>query len=136
MSIPFPSDAWVKALMAEINRSPAYAEAAKNWEGDFVFLVEPVDGQSQPVRLYMDLWHGQCREAAELADESAKTPAYRLSAPLAVWKKVLLKQLFPLQGLMTGQLKLQGNLPMVMKNVWAAQELVACCTLVPTIFPE
>jgi putative sterol carrier protein len=136
MSIPFPSDAWVKALMVEINKSEAYAEAAKNWEGDFVFVVDQTDGQSQPTWLYLDLWHGKCREAAQLADETAKTPQFRLSAPLKTWKKVLLKQLDPLQGMMTGQLKLKGNMAMVMKNVKAAKELVACSTLVPTTFPE
>ena len=135
MSFLFPSDAWVKALMVELNRSATYAAAAKSWEGDFVFVIEPVNGGS-PVWLYMDLWHGECREAAQLTDEAAKTPKFRLSAPLTAWKKVLLKQLDPLQGLMTGQLKLKGNMGMVLKNVKAAQELVGCCTLVPTTFPE
>ena len=135
MSILFPSDDWVKALMVEINKSAAYAEAAKNWEGDFVFVVEQIDGQSQPAWLYLDLWHGQCREAALLADDTAKTPQFRLSAPLKTWKKVLLKQLDPLQGIMTGNLKLKGNMAMVLKNVRAAKELVECCTLVPTAFP-
>jgi putative sterol carrier protein len=136
MSIPFPSDAWVKALMVEINKSTAYAEAAKNWEGDFVFVIESTNGQSHPVLLYMDLWHGACREAAEISDESAKKAGYRLSAPLATWKKVLLKQLDPMQGMISGQLKLKGSLPMLLKNVRAAKELVACCTLVPTDFPD
>jgi putative sterol carrier protein len=136
MTIPFPSDAWVKALMAEINKSTVYAEAAKNWEGDFVFVVEQVDGKSQPVWLYMDLWHGQCREAGELADEAAKTAAFRLSGPGVTWKKVLLKQLDPIQGMMTGQIKVKGNMAALMKNIKAAKELVACCTLVPTSFLE
>jgi len=136
MGLLFPSDAWVKTLMVEINQSAAYAAAAKNWEGDFVFVVEPADGQAKPVLLYMDLWHGACREAAEIPDESAKKAGYRLAAPLATWKKVLLKQLDPMQGMLSGQLKLKGSLPMLLKNVRAAKELVACCTLVPTDFPN
>ena len=136
MSIVFPTDAWVKALMVEINKSAAYAESAKNWEGDFVFVVEPANGESHPKRLYLDLWHGQCREAAQLADDAAKTPAYCISAPLAVWKKVVLKQLDPIQGMMMGQLRVEGKLPALLKNLRAAKDLVACCTLVPTTFPE
>lgn len=136
MSLPFPSDAWIKALMDELNRSAAYAEAGKNWEGDLVFVIEQVEGRAQPVRLYLDLWHGKCREAAELADESSKSPGFRLSAPLAAWKKVLLRQLDPIQGMMTGQLKVKGNMAILLKNVWAAKELVACCMLVPTTFPD
>lgn len=126
----FPSDEWVKALMEEVNASERYAEAAKNWEGDFYFIAE--DESGQPVYLYMDLWHGKCREAFMTMDESVKTPAFRMQAPLKVWRKVIQKQLDPIQGLLTRQLSLKGNMAMIMKNVKAAQELVECCTRVPT----
>lgn len=45
------------------------------------------------------------------------------------------RQLDPMQAMMTGQLRLQGNMAMVMKNVRAAKELVESCTRIPTIFP-
>lgn len=135
MAYKFPSDEWVKALMEDLNKSEAYAEAAKNWEGDFYFVVEPGGALEKTVLLYMDLWHGKCREAFEVTDESVKSPVFRMSAPVATWKKVLTKQLNPIQGLVTGQLKLKGNMAMVMKSVKAAQELVESCTRVPTEFP-
>ncbi len=135
MAYKFPSDEWVKALMEDLNKSEAYAEAAKNWEGDFYFIVEPGGTLEKTTILYMDLWHGKCREAFEVADESVKTPVFRMSAPVATWKKVLTKQLNPIQGLVTGQLKLKGNMAMVMKSVKAAQELVESCTRVETEFP-
>jgi putative sterol carrier protein len=135
MAHKFPSDPWVKALMEDLNKSEAYAEAAKNWEGDFYFIVEPGGVLEKPVVLYMDLWHGKCRDAFEATDESAKTPAFRMSAPVATWKKVLTKKLDPIQGLVTMQLKLKGNMAMVMKNVKAAKELVESCTRVETEFP-
>jgi len=69
-----------------------------------------------------------------VADESVKTPIFRMSAPPATWKKVLTKKLDPIQGLMTGQLKLKGNMAMVMKSVKAAKELVEACTRVETEF--
>src|SRR5512143_3385148 len=109
MAYPFPSDGWVKALMQDLNDSPAYAEAAKNWEGDFYFVVEPAGALDRPVTLYMDLWHGKCREAFQVTDETAKTPVFRMSAPATTWKKVLTEKLDPIQGLVTGQLKLRGN---------------------------
>jgi len=135
MAHKFPSDPWVKALMEDLNKSEAYAEAAKNWEGDFYFVVEPGGVLAKQVILYMDLWHGKCRDAFEVSDESVKTPAFRMSAPVATWKKVLTKKLDPIQGLMTMQLKLKGNMAMVMKNVKAAKELVESCTRVETEFP-
>jgi putative sterol carrier protein len=136
MAHRFPSDAWVKALMEELNQSAAYAEAAQTWEGDFYFVVDAGGPLTQPVVLYMDLWHGKCREAFEVTDQSAKNPVFRMSAPPATWKKVLTKKLDPIQGLMTGQLKLKGNMAMVMKSVKAAKELVEATTRVETEFPD
>lgn len=135
MAYAFPTDAWVKALMEDLNASAAYADAAKNWEGDFYFIVEPGGTLDHQVMLYMDLWHGKCRDAFEVTDEAAKSPVFRMSAPVATWKKVLTKKLDPIQGMVTGQLKLKGNMAMVMKNVKAAKELVESCTRVPTDFP-
>jgi putative sterol carrier protein len=135
MAHRFPSDAWVKALMEDLNRSEAYAEAAKTWEGDFYFIVDPGGTLDKTVTLYMDLWHGKCRDAYLVTDESSKTPVFRMSAPVATWKKVLTKKLDPIQGLVTGQLKLRGNMAMVMKSVKAAKELVESCTRVETEFP-
>jgi putative sterol carrier protein len=136
MAHRFPSDAWIKALMEELNKSAAYAEAAQTWEGDFYFVVEPGGSLTKTALLYMDLWHGKCREAFEVADESVKKPVFRMSAPPATWKKVLTKKLDPIQGLMTGQLKLKGNMAMVMKSVKAAKELVEASTRVETEFPD
>ena len=86
--------------------------------------------------MYMDLWHGECREAQTYPDRSAKQPAFVISAPLPVWRKVIDKKLDPIQGMMTRQIKLQGDMVKIMKAVKAAKELVECTTRVPTQFPE
>lgn len=135
MSIPFPSDAWIKAMMEDLNNSQAYLDAAKNWEGDFYFVIQPGGTLEKETVLYMDLWHGSCRDAFAAPDPAAKTPAFRLSGPVTAWKKVMTKKLDPMQAMMTGQLKLTGNMSMVMKNVRAAKELVESCTRIPTEFP-
>ena len=134
MPIPFPSDAWIKAMMVDLNDSLSYLDAAKNWEGDFFFVVLPGGTPEQPITLYMDLWHGKCRDAYAV-DGKELTPAFRLTGPVATWKKVMNKQLDPIQAMMTGQLRLQGNMAMVMRNVRAAKELVESCTRIPTDFP-
>ncbi len=134
--IKFATDEWIKALMEVINKSEAYAQAARNWEGDFYFIVDAGDGIEEPVYLYMDLWHGECREAFATTEPSVKDPVFRMSGPLGKWRKVIEKKLDPIQGLLTRQFKLKGDMVMIMKNVKAAQELVNCTTLVPTQFPE
>lgn len=132
----FPSDEWVKQLENELNTSEAYAEAAKNWEGDFYFVIDP--DKDNPVQetsyLYMDLYHGKCRDAYRVYNKDEKQPAFVMSGAYSKWKRVVTAQLDPIQGLMTGQLKLKGNMVMVMKNVKAAQEMVKACTRIDAEF--
>jgi len=131
----FPSNEWIKAMMQDLNKSQSYKEAAKNWEGDFYFVIEPGGNLTETVILYMDLWHGECRNAFEVKNPDEIKPAFTLKGPVVIWKKVMTKQLDPMQAMMTGQLKLTGNMAMVMKNVRAAKELVESCTRIPTEFP-
>jgi len=136
MAIPFPSDEWCKALCEKLNASEGYAKAAKDWEGDFYFIVEPGGPIEKEICLYMDLWHGKCREARLVSDRSEKTPEFTMSADYDAWRKVVQGELDPIKGLMSRKLKLSGNMSKIMRAPQAAKELVGCCTQVETAFPE
>jgi putative sterol carrier protein len=135
MPISFPSDAWIKTMMEDLNASSAYFESARNWEGDFLFVVEPGGNLTTAMGLYMDLHHGKCRDAFAVEDINGKSAAFRLAGPVSNWKKVMTKKLDPIQAMMTGQLKLSGNMAIIMRNVRAAKELVESCTRIETDFP-
>jgi putative sterol carrier protein len=128
MAFKFPSKEWVDQFVHEINTSTAYASAAETWEGDVMLVIEDA------AAVYLDLWHGKCRAATYLADPNARSAEFKISAGLDKWQKILDGKLDPIQGLMTGQIKLDGNLAKVMKNIKAAQELVRCATRVKTEF--
>jgi putative sterol carrier protein len=132
--LKFGSDEWVQALHNELNASKAYEEAGKAWEGDIYFVVEPEGPVTQPIYMYMDLWHGKSREARVAKDKGEKNPTFVISGSYSRWKKVVLAQLDPIQAMMTGQLKLKGNMVMIMKHVKAAQEMVKACTRIDTEF--
>ncbi|MCS6848620.1 MAG: SCP2 sterol-binding domain-containing protein [Anaerolineae bacterium] len=136
MSIPFATPEWVAAFKDAINASAAYREAAKTWEGDFWFIVEPEAGQPASERklMYLDLWHGECREAFLAQDESERNPEFRIWAPAKHWRRVINREIDPIKALMTNQLKLKGNFAKIMRSVRAAQELVLCAASVPTQF--
>lgn len=136
MAFMFPSEEWMEALVQEVNGSQAYRDAARDWEGDFYFIVEPEGTLEDTVIYYMDLWHGECRSACVVTDEKEKDPEFRIRAPLSKWRRVIEKRLDPIQGMITRQLRLEGNLMKIMKAPRAAMELVNCCTLVPTEFLE
>ncbi len=135
MAYEFATDEWVKALKDELNNSAGYKKAAEKWEGDFYFVVEKSPGIPEDVYLYMDLWHGEARDAYLVADPSAKKTAFELRADLDVWKGVLAKQLDPIRGIMTKKLKLKGNMMKVIKTPKAATELVAAASRIDTTFP-
>ncbi len=136
MTIEFPSDEWIKAAMVKINASPAYKEAAKNWEGDLTFVITALPDARKEATLYMDLWHGECRDAYEVVDKSSQKSEFTIVAPLPVWQKVLEKKLDPIRGLVSRQLKMQGNMMKVMKSPKAAVELVNSCAEVETSWPS
>lgn len=133
--IPFATDAWIQQLHHEVNRSEAYRQAARIWEGDFYFVVEPEGSLAEPVYMYMDLWHGASRAAFVAQDPAEKNPEFIISAPVSTWQDVIELRLDPLKGLMTKKLKLKGNMAKIMRAVKAANELVRCTTRVPTKFP-
>jgi putative sterol carrier protein len=136
MALLFPSKEWLEALVKELNSNQVYRDVAKNWEGDFYFIIEPDGSLGDTVIAYMDLWHGECRSANIVTDESEKSPEFRIRAPLSKWRRVLEKQINPIQGMLTGQLKVRGNMVKIVKTPRAALELVNCCSRIPTIFPE
>ncbi|HEY97529.1 MAG TPA: hypothetical protein G4O16_05035 [Dehalococcoidia bacterium] len=136
MSFLFPSEEWLDALVEELKGNQQYRDAAKNWEGDFYFIIEPDEGLEERVIAYMDLWHGDCRSASVVTDEADRNPEFRIRAPLGKWRKVLEKKLNPIQGMMTGQLKVSGNMMKIVRNPKAAIELVNCCSRVPTVYPS
>ena len=133
--IPFATDAWIKQLSAECNKSEAYREAARNWEGDFYFIVEPEGQGQEPIYMYMDLYHGQCRHAFLAEDRQAMDPEFRISGPMKVWQAIAQRKVDPIKALLTRQLSVKGNIGKIMRNVRAANELVNCTTKFETEFP-
>lgn len=136
MGILFATDEWAKALMSAVNSSDAYAKAAANWEGDFYFITSAGPGRPKDTYLYLDLWHGKARDAYLVEDPTTKPVAFELRAPIDTWRKVLEKKIDPIRGIISGQLKLKGNMMTVLKAPKAATELVACAIHIDTDWPK
>jgi putative sterol carrier protein len=134
MGIKFASAEWMVALKDELNQSEGYRDAAKAWEGDFYWVISGMPGAPGDVYLYVDLWHGACR-GANVSDATAKKPEFVIEATYPIWRKVVDKKLDPIQGMVTRQLKLKGNMLKIMKAPKAATELVAAATRIDTEWP-
>ena len=132
MMYKFPSDEWIKELSSLLNQSESYLRSAKDWEGDFIFVVEPDEAYDEKAFFYLQLFHGKSPGAALLDEDELPETEYTINAPYSTWKKVIDGVLDPIQGMMTGQLKLDGDLMKIMRYPKAAQEIVSCCADVPT----
>jgi putative sterol carrier protein len=135
----FPSQEWLEAYVARINQSSEYREAAATWEGDisYVFEPEPDKGVSEEIWAWLDLWHGECRQARYgVSPEEGQKAKFIIRAPYTRWKEVITKDLDPVKGMMQGKLKLNGDLPTIVRYVKAANELVNLAATVPTEFVD
>lgn len=132
MAFTFPSGAWIEELSRRLNESESYERSAKDWEGDFLFVVEPDEDYDDTAYLFLGLHHGKSTGAARVASEDEREVEFRIRAPYGVWRRVIEGDLDPIRGMMTRRLKLSGNLMKVMRYPKAAQEIVSCCAEVPT----
>ena len=136
MALKFPSDEWIKELSNQLDLSEAYERSAKDWEGDFVFVVEPDDAYPETAYLFLGLYHGKSPDAAMVASEDERETEFVIRAPFSNWRQVIEGKMDPIQGMMTRRLRLAGNMMKIMRYPKAAKEIVTCCALVPTDFGD
>lgn len=135
MAFTFPSDGWINDLGRRLNESAAYERAARDWEGDFVFVVEPDEDFEKPAYLFLGLHHGKSTGAAVLDREDEREAEFVIRAPFGVWRQVIEGAMDPIRGMMMRRLKLSGNMMKIMRYPKAAQVIVGCCAQVPTEWP-
>ena len=77
----FLSEEWVQAFKESVRNSPSYKEAAKTWEGDITLVVKADSkvGMAEDVYLYMDLWHGDCRDMRLVPKEEGESAKFVIS---------------------------------------------------------
>ncbi len=137
MSLAFPSPEWVGAYGQAINASDGYRVASLEWTHGPVALVvnpKPEIGIADPVGIWLDLDRGVCRAAKVVSQGEADQAPFVISADYAHWKRVIRKELGPIAGIMQRKLLLKGSLPIVVRFVKSAEQLVEAATTVPTRF--
>ena len=118
----FPTDPWFQEFIAAINASERYREVAATWEGDVAFQIEAEPDKGVP--------------ATVVEPERGAASTYVISAPYSRWREVLEGDLDPIRGMMQGKLRVQGDLPTIIRYVSAANELVHLTGTVDTEFPD
>jgi putative sterol carrier protein len=128
---------WAVACGEQINANEDYRKAARKWEWPLVLTMTADSKLGLPERsVYLDLFHGDCREARAAGAADQESAPFVISADPHVWKRVLDRDLEPIFGLMRGKLKLaKGSLVALLPYVTAAKEMVLSAACVDTRFP-
>jgi len=135
--LPFLSAEWVAACVAAINASETYRVNSADWTYGPVALVasaQPALGLERALGVWIDLDRGICRAARLVSPEEAEDAPFTLTSDYASWRQVLRKQLSPVAGLLQRRIALKGSLPVILRYVRSAEELVAAVATVPTRF--
>lgn len=122
----FPDADWLQGFMDYLNSNDTYAKVARNWEGDLVFEIQADGPLVEDQIVYLDLWHGECREVKILPTLDGIEPAFVLTAPYANFRKVVTGELDAMQALLTRKLKVKGSMGYMMANVPTVLEFVKC----------
>ena len=123
----FPQEEWLKSLADKLNTDEQYAHVARNWEGDMLFQIEPGGSLLEPVKFYLDLWHGTCRDAFMVDESKEIKPVFTLKAPYDNYVRLLQGEVDPMQALLTRKISVQGNMAVLMRSVPTVLDFVRCC---------
>lgn len=131
----FPSAEWLAEYVAKLNANPNYEDAGRKWEGAMTFVVQKDASFEKDAYLYMDLYHGKCRASQfSFVLGDLPTAQYKYIGPFTNWKRLINKEIDPIQGILTGKFKLEGSMMTIMRFTRAAKEMVATTSMVSTEF--
>ncbi len=121
----FQTKEWASEFMRCLNNNPNYEKSAKTWEGALA-LEFKADGSTQPadIRLWLDLWHGKCRDAAFLGETETRLVEYTISAPETTWRALLSGEIDPTRAMVSGKFKISGNTSKLMRYPLAAGYII------------
>jgi putative sterol carrier protein len=139
MSLVFGTPAWAGALVAEINASSEYRNAAAKWGDGFngnVLLVFDADAaQATPHALLVELAKGSCQGASFVPGVAHAAAGFGLRAPFSVWRDVLARKMLAATAILTGKMKVEGERMTLLKHTAAHRALIACAAALDTDFP-
>ena len=121
----FLKQEWADEYARCLNNNPNYKKSAKTWEGALVleFAAESIKLETT-ARLWLDLWHGKCREARFLQDGEEAPIEYTISAPESTWAALVRGDLDPSRAMMSGKFKISGNTSKLMRFPLAAAYII------------
>lgn len=121
----FNSQSWADAYKESLNNNPNYEKSAKDWEGALILqFISEGKKLTEDARLWLDLWHGKCRDARFVESDDEMEHEYKISAKESVWIDLINDAIDPTQAMMLGKFKISGNTSKIMRYPRAAAYII------------
>ena len=91
------------------------------------FDILPGGALEEPMKIFLDLWHGKCRDIYFVSEGQEIEAAFTLQAPFDNFVKILKGELDPMQAMMTRKLSVKGSMSYMLSNVPTVLCFVRCC---------
>jgi putative sterol carrier protein len=120
MAVVYPSTEWAEEWRKVVNTSEPCKEAGKNWgvdfNGNFLFVIEPGSGLEKTTYLYFGYKAGECTDARVVDAPSEVNPGFTSTGPYENFKKVVKGEVDFIEMTMKGALVLKGDFGKIMRN--------------------
>jgi len=134
----FGSREWFEAFVEALNNDQEYNSAAKNWEDPIVLFMTNLPQavkeffKTEQIGAWLDLYHGKCRAFEIIEKPEQKEAPIIIMGTYENMKKVALGKLNPTIAVMTGRLRVKGNVAKLLSNAAASSAFVNVIKKVPT----
>lgn len=157
----FPSEEWIEEYGKRVDNDEEYGELSEGWgvgyDGDFLFVVEDIpvdelnmdevpDDIKRQIDEYIDenntgyshieLEDGNCGGARLVSDPDSVDYGFEYVGPYDNWKALIRGEINPIQGIMSGQFELNGDMQKVMQYSDAAQRLAEISSEIEADFAD
>ncbi|MGC8565660.1 MAG: SCP2 sterol-binding domain-containing protein [Thermoplasmata archaeon] len=132
----FPSEEWVGEYCKKLSNSPVYNKEGQGWKDPILFKILDYDLLKDKVEFesfILYLKDGKCEKCEIVKGTNVDAP-FKLSATYENWKKIIGGNINPIQAMLKGQMKVQGNMAILMKYTNAAIAMVNVAQEIPTEF--
>ncbi|NGP76176.1 R2-like ligand-binding oxidase [Balneolaceae bacterium YR4-1] len=134
MSLEVFSESWAEHWKENLNVNSDYENAASKWEWTIMLVMKIERGNDKC--LFLDLWHGKCREIRECLNGDREKADYVISGNKSEWKDIFDRKTEPMMAFIQGKLTLKkGSLLSLSGYTKAAQELLKSAISIPSYFP-
>jgi putative sterol carrier protein len=124
MTIPFPSEEWIREWRRRLNDNDEYAETGQGWgvgfNGDFLFHVRADDRLPKDHYFFIGLEDGECTEARAVDDPGEVEAGFTYRGDFSDWVALNTGEIGPIDGMMSGVFDIEGDMQKVLQYSEAA----------------